>query len=289
MRLLWLVDVLRAAGLPVYEVAGWRDRGGSTFEPRGIVCHATAGSATSTDAGEIHVLLTGSNSAPPPIAQLYLSRTGAWHVVASGRCNHALTGQPGTPLAGVGNSGLIGVEAQNDNRGQPWPAAQVASYRRGVAAICAKMGWPVTRVVAHREHQPSGKTDPHGIDMRAFRAAVADLMNGDNMTNWEDTPLSGNPGFSGTAETAMVSAWEHAWHGRQASQRTEAAVTALRGVVDGLVAVIEAGGGSVDTAAILAGVDQRLEAMREAQEVEMRDAVADLGEGGAVQVRGPQA
>lgn len=48
-------------------------------------------------------------------------------------------------------------------------------------------------------------------------------------------------------------------------------VTALRAALDGIAA---AGTGPVDTAAILAGV---------------RDAVADLGEGGAAQVRGPQA
>ena len=55
----------------------------------------TGGSANSTDSGEIGVLLNGSNTAPPPIAQLYLSRTGVFHVVASGLCFHALTGWGG--------------------------------------------------------------------------------------------------------------------------------------------------------------------------------------------------
>lgn len=188
-RLLWLPEVLRAAGLTVREVDGWRTRGSSTYEPRGIICHATAGSRASTDAGEIRVLLNGSSTAPPPIAQLFLSRSGAFHVVASGKCFHALTGWGG-PLKGLGNTNLIGIEAANDNRGEPWPPAQLDAYQRGVAAICKRMGWTAARnVAAHREHQPyppppgttSSKSDPHGIDMTAFRARVTQLIAGEDI------------------------------------------------------------------------------------------------------------
>src|SRR5690606_29581033 len=134
---------------------------------------------TSTDAGETRVLwVTGSSSAPAPISQLYLSRSGEWWVGASGRCNHVLIGDKG-PHRGYGNYQLIGIEAQNDNRGEPWPAVQVESYARGVAAICRKMGWPASVVVAHREHQ-SGKSDPLGIDMNAFRAKIGALIKGGN-------------------------------------------------------------------------------------------------------------
>lgn len=176
MRVLWFVDVLRAAGLTVHEVNGWRTRGSSTFDPRGIVCHETRGSRTSTDRGEIRVLLEGSATAPPPIAQLYLSRTGAWHVVASGRCNHALVGWAG-PFKGVGNSGLIGVEAQHA-LGEPWTTRQYDSYLRGVAAMVRHTGWGVA---GHKEHQPAGyrhpsvKTDP-SFDMGQFRRDVAGLL-----------------------------------------------------------------------------------------------------------------
>ncbi|WP_435585826.1 peptidoglycan recognition protein family protein [Micromonospora aurantiaca (nom. illeg.)] len=178
-RLLWLPQVLRAAGLTVHEVDGWRTRGSSTYDPRGVICHATAGSSTSTDAGEIRVLLEGSTSAPPPIAQLYLSRSGAFHVVASGRCNHSLQGWGG-PLKGYGNTNLIGIEAQNDNRGQPWPDVQLDAYQRGVAAICQHMGWKAGRVAAHREHQPGAKSDPSGIDMDQFRARVTAILAGED-------------------------------------------------------------------------------------------------------------
>jgi hypothetical protein len=176
MRTLWLPEVLRGAGLIVHEYPGWRERGSATWGPlRGVICHATAGSRISTDAGETRVLwVTGSSSAPAPISQMYLSRSGEWTVGASGRCNHVLVGDKG-PHKGYGNSYLLGVEAQNDNRGEPWSATMLDSYRRGVAAICRHEDWEAWRAVAHREHQ-SGKSDPLGVDMTAFRATVAQLI-----------------------------------------------------------------------------------------------------------------
>lgn len=182
MRLLWLPEVLRAAGLTVHTYDGWKERGSDRwgevvgFGPlRGVVCHATAGSRRSTDEGEMRVLWeTGSSSAPAPISQLYLSRSGEWTVGASGRCNHVLRGDKG-PHKGFGNYQLVGVEAQNDNRGEPWSPLMLDSYQRGVAAICTHQRWPASVVVAHAEHQ-SGKTDPAGIDMGAFRRRVATLI-----------------------------------------------------------------------------------------------------------------
>jgi hypothetical protein len=178
MRLLWLPEVLRAAGLAVSTYPGWETRGSTSWGPlRGIVCHATAGSRNSSDAAEMRVLWeTGSVTAPVPISQLYLSRSGQWWVGASGLCYHVLIGQRG-PHAGYGNSALIGVEAANDNRGEPWPAAQIDAYIRGVAAICRYMGWSADVVVGHREHQ-TDKSDPVGIDMNIFRQRVAALLAG---------------------------------------------------------------------------------------------------------------
>ncbi|MBE1492179.1 peptidoglycan recognition protein family protein [Plantactinospora soyae] len=178
MRLLWLADVLRSAGLTVHEVGGWRSRGSTSFDPHGIICHETRGSLHSTDAGEIYVLLNGSATAPPPIAQLYLSRTGDWHVVASGRCNHVRVGWAG-PFKGVGNSGLIGIEAQHA-LGEPWTDRQYDSYVRGVAALKRRTGWGVG---GHKEHQPGGyghpsvKTDP-SFNMDTFRRDVAETSSG---------------------------------------------------------------------------------------------------------------
>jgi hypothetical protein len=176
--LTWLPGVLRAAGLTVHLADGWRERGSSSWGPiEGITIHETRGSRTSTDAGEIRVLINGSNSAPPPIAQLYLSRSGEWWVVASGRCNHNLTGWAG-PNKGLGNSRLLGIEAQHA-AGEPWTARQYDSYVRGVAALVRHLGIPVGRVAGHKEHQPwpapagqtSTKSDPE-FDMTRFRRDV---------------------------------------------------------------------------------------------------------------------
>jgi hypothetical protein len=178
MRALWLPEALRGAGLTVETYSGWEGRGSDSFGPiNGVVDHATAG--TGSDAQEKSTLwVTGSTSAPAPIAQCYLNRAGVWTVGASGRCNHVnrLDGKPTSPLYPWGNANLIGVEAANDNRGEPWPAAQLASYTRGVAAILRHLGLPASRTCAHWEHQ-TGKSDPFGIDMVKFRLDVARHLN----------------------------------------------------------------------------------------------------------------
>ena len=190
MRLTWLADVLRDAGLPVREVEGWRTREvpGTDYGPvRGIICHETRGSATSTDNGEIGVLVNGRVGLSGPIAQLYLSRTGTWHVVASGTCHHVKSGWAG-PHKGYGNDALIGVEAQHAVS-ESWAnkPEQYRSYVRGVAAILRHTGWPVSRVAGHKEHQPGDKSDPE-FDMARFRADVTAALNGedDDMPSAED-------------------------------------------------------------------------------------------------------
>ena len=174
MRATWLPSVLQAAGLRVELYDGWEARGSESWGPlKGIVVHATAG-RLARDVDMRLLWQTGSATAPAPISQLYLERDGTWVVGASGKCNHALTGKAGL-LKGVGNSGLIGIEGANDNRGEPWPAAQYDSYTRGVAAICRHMGWTQNNVTGHKEHQPGDKSDPT-FDMNSFRAQVAALI-----------------------------------------------------------------------------------------------------------------
>jgi hypothetical protein len=192
-RASWLKDVLedlRSQGVPVHYVGGWDTRGSTTFDPRGIICHDTGGSPNSTDAGEISVLLNGSTSAPPPIAQIYLSRTTGVHLVATGRCNHARTGQAG-PLKGLGNTNLVGIEAAA-NIGRSWPPAQYRWYVQLVTAICRHRGWnPYQHIAAHREHQPGEKLDPQGIGMPQFRADVQTALRGESTPTpqGDDMPL----------------------------------------------------------------------------------------------------
>ena len=187
MRALWLPTVLRNAGLTVHEVSGWKTRGADSWGPiRGITCHHTAGSRNSTDAGEIKVLVDGRAGLPGPIAQLYLSRDGDWHVIASGHCNHNKTGWGG-PNKGYGNDSLLGVEAQHSGAGETWTAVQYDSYVRGVAALVNHQasGWDVSvaRVAGHKEHQPGDKSDPT-FNMDTFRARVATMTK--ELKEWDE-------------------------------------------------------------------------------------------------------
>jgi len=279
MRLLWLADALRSAGLSVLEYPGWRVRGSSTFTPAGVICHATAGVLT-PDSDRRVLWVTGSLSAPAPISQLFLDRAGVWSVGASGRCNHVLSGKAGSPFEGKGNTWLLGIEAANNNIGEPWRSVQLDSYIRGVAAILRHTGWPVAHVLAHREHQ-TGKSDPLGIDMTAFRGRVANLLKGDDMPTvdeiWAKEIRDSVPRADGTrppipASVALMAARTDAFYGR-------AEAAAVRAALEGMA------GGDPDVAAILAGMDQRLATLRAGVEDDVRDAVADQAEGGAQRVR----
>lgn len=189
-RLTWLADELRKAGLRVVEVDGWKTRGSTDFEPEGVTWHATAGSRTSSALGEVGVILHGSETAPPPIAQLMIYRDGVIYVCAAGRCNHNKVGWAG-PNKGLGNTRLLGIEMANDNRGEPWPAAQLDAVRRATAVIMARLNAdPMRRLAAHYEHQPypapagetSTKTDPLGVVMAKERPRVAAIMEGDDVS-----------------------------------------------------------------------------------------------------------
>jgi len=89
------------------------------------------------------------------------------------------------------------------------------------------------------------------------------------------------PWLGGTFGAQMQYVREDSHFTRAMVRAQGAQIAALTGVVEHLSEVLRSGGGSVDTAAILAGVDERLAKLAD----ETRDAVADLGEGGAEQVR----
>lgn len=182
-RQLWLPTVLRAAGLTVVEVPGWstrsadEDSDASTYNPGGVIIHETRGSATSSDAGEIGVLVNGRVGLSGPIAQCYIGRDGRWHVVAAGLCHHVKTGWGG-PFAGWGNTRLLGIEPAH-SVDEDWAnkPVQYRSYVRGVAAIVKYKGWPAP--VGHKEHQPGDKPDPE-FSMSRFRADVAAVIAGED-------------------------------------------------------------------------------------------------------------
>lgn len=190
-----LADVLRAAGLDVTEVPGWKTRGRpGVFDPIGVLCHHTGSDGPSLDKeyGYASWLATvGRSDLPAPLAQLALGRGGTFYVLAAGRANHAgrcklIAGlRPSYTGAsyGDGNSQLIGIEAMN-NGTEGWPEAQYRAYIRGCAALNAAYVFPLARTLGHKETSLSGKWDPGGIDMPDFRDDVSTV----NLGEEDDMP-----------------------------------------------------------------------------------------------------
>lgn len=177
-RLLWLADVLRAAGLIVHEYPEWKSRGVAFSRPvLGIITHHTGSSLRAKPVDDLRQLaITGTPSAPDvPISQLYIARTAEWWVIASGVATGVRTGWGG-PLKGHGDNVVLQIEAQHSGKDdEPWTPLQYRSYVRGVAALRAKLGIDVRFVVGHKEHQPGSKFDPT-FDMAQFRRDVAAPM-----------------------------------------------------------------------------------------------------------------
>lgn len=174
--LTWLPDVLLAAGLAVAEVPGWQDRGhGDMRQPRGVMCHHTAGPADGI-MPSLRVVTEGRRDLPGPLSQLCLGRDGTYFVVAAGRAYHA--GQGRWQGITSGNSSFIGIEAEHTGRAEDrWPQVQVDAYVAGVAALLGKLEAEPLMCCGHKEYAlpPGRKTDPC-FDMDAFRRAVAQTM-----------------------------------------------------------------------------------------------------------------
>jgi len=179
--LVWLPEVLRAAGLKVAETNGWVNRGVSEMgRIRGVMCHHT-GSPGSGNMPTLKTLIQGRGGAHPlpgPLAQLGLAVDGTWYVIAAGRANHAGAGE----WNGVktGNSSFIGVEAENAGTPQAhWPDWQIDAYRRGVAAILSHIGESSEMCCGHKEYAlPKGRKIDPIFDMDLFRESVRQVMRG---------------------------------------------------------------------------------------------------------------
>ncbi|WP_278266258.1 N-acetylmuramoyl-L-alanine amidase, partial [Nocardia sp. AG03] len=76
------------------------------------------------------------------------------------------------------------IEAVSRGDGTDWTPAQLDAYKRGCAAILARVGRTAEDCVAHREYSSEGKIDPAGIDMDEFRSEVQAFIDG------EDAPMS---------------------------------------------------------------------------------------------------
>lgn len=168
-----LADVLRAAGLTVIEVDGWKSRARSSGgyadgRPSHIMVHHTA-SPTRTD-GQRDVDYIVSGSPVRPVANIYTDRKGVVWVCAAGATNTNGEGRDswggGVPDDAM-NLYAISNEIANDGVGEPYPPVQQASVLKSSAAICARYGIGTHRVRGHFEWAPTRKVDPRGPSMWA--------------------------------------------------------------------------------------------------------------------------
>lgn len=175
--LTWLADVLQDAGLKVQEEKGWETRGhGPMKGVRGILCHHTASNKNSGNAPMVSTCRDGRPDLPGPLSQLVLARDGTYIVIAAGKSYHAGKGiwKP-MGLEDNGNSWLIGIEAENDGIGEPWPEKQMDAYVGGVVAMLRHLKFPASAAIGHKEYAPNRKIDPT-FDMAAFRDRVEELL-----------------------------------------------------------------------------------------------------------------
>lgn len=176
MMLTDLADVLRAAGQQVMELPGWQQRGESDgrFEPLGILLHHDAmglGFNSNPD-DDLNVPKYMSQNGVDG-AQLWVSRTGLWVVMAAGRKWHAGIGQGwGAVPANSGNTYLLGVETDHTD-GNPWTPEQARAINDGCRALVRHYGWKPSNCCGHKEYAPGRKHDPSDWDLDAWRRYLA--------------------------------------------------------------------------------------------------------------------
>lgn len=169
MMLTNLATLLRAGGLKVTEVAGWKTRGhGQMTSVEAIVCHHTAGPKTG-NYPSLAVVRDGRTGLAGPLSQLGLGRDGTVYVIAAGVCYHA----GATFETWQNNWHAIGIEAEATGT-DDWPAVQYQAYVKLCAVLRRGYDVPNARVLGHKEvAKPKGRKPDPNFDMAAFRSAVA--------------------------------------------------------------------------------------------------------------------
>lgn len=270
MMLTDLADVLRAGGLRVVEVPGWKTRSGDGDDfvaVKGILCHWTATNpAASGDYPTLNTILHGNGSTPGPLSQLGLGRDGTWYVIAAGVCWHAGT----TDRVASDNYHAIGVEAEYHPNQGAWPEAQQRSYERGVAVLQRHYKVPLNEVRGHYEAAiPYGrKDDPKTLPggMPGFRQRVAAV-------NLEDD-VSAEEVWNYPLQMVHADGTTHWANAREALRHSELQHEVTRGEVKVLKAKVDALAGTLgdDEAKILAA----LKAMPSGGQVDVEDLAARL-------------
>lgn len=185
-----LPALLRAAGLTVVTLDGWRDRGRpGSFNPVGTLNHHTGASAKTWSylkrkSYAAWMFLTGRSDLPAPLCQIALDPDGVVYIGAAGRANHAGTAKAsGSVAGGDGNTLYIGIEWMLSGR-ESIPAKMLGAGITLNAVLTEKVTKTSPRAIsAHYQTSVTGKWDigdPNGIDFKGakvldvgkFRTAV---------------------------------------------------------------------------------------------------------------------
>lgn len=160
-------------GLVVVEVPGWQFRGSSDFAPRGHVIHHDVVPDQPGDSDHIPgIIVAGRPDLAGPLANFWLERDGNVHLCAAGKANHAGEGH----WHGLTqNRDVWGTEMNNLGVATDlWPEVQLEAMARLAAATAEFSGFTAAYVCGHKEWAtpPGRKSDPHTINMAAFRRQV---------------------------------------------------------------------------------------------------------------------
>lgn len=187
MLLTDLDRTLRAAGLAVEEVDGWKTRGhGQLNGVRTITVHHTANGGAAGNTPSLNTVIKGRGGVKPlkgPLSQLFLARDGTWYVVASGVAWHAGVSRENRYT----NLWALGIEAEAvgvPGTKSDWPEVQMVSYARGCRALIERYGLVIGDIRGHKETcAPEGRKSDPSFSMPAFRLRVSavDLTQEDNM------------------------------------------------------------------------------------------------------------
>lgn len=292
-----LLAKLKAEGVRVAEHSGWRVHSRNHKGPwgpvNGVVIHHTAGS------NSLNICINGVSGLPGPLCHTHLSKTGVATMVGYGRVNHAGTfaanahravvnespahPQPDAAELIDGNQHYYGIEIENLGTGRdPYPAGQYDQAVRWAAAICRGHGWSADSVIGHKEGTRR-KIDP-SFPMADFRKDVAERLAhsagwspGTQLPQEEDVPLTKadvktlfttdgvigvpadwSPGNeSWTAASLLVDSGKRL----RALQKDVAVLSAANSKLVDAVAVLAAGLGDLDPAAIVAELRAAIESI----------------------------
>lgn len=173
-RDLTIADRIRAKGVIVVEVNGWKSSGSDYFDPEIPVAHHTAGASTG-DAPSLGICISGTSKTPGPLCNVLQSRSNKAYVISAGRTNNAGSGGW---KGRTGNSKTWGIEVENvGTANEPWREDQLKTTALIAAALAEVKHKDSELICEHKEWAPTRKIDRHTIQGHDLRIRVNDVWN----------------------------------------------------------------------------------------------------------------